>query len=225
MAWVTGLQGTEVREVVALALHVPICFALHSTLVHTVTADREDGGRGVVGRRGWLSSSAWWRLVDAALYSLCIVLPLTLSLTLAADSLLRLALLEAAALLVAGGLAWARDGGDALQRPPSASTVASPLSACASPSPTQFLSLYRVSLLLTTAVAILAVDFAIFPRRLAKTEEFGVSPVNAAQPPRTCTAAPPPPLPTLHADTRLVRASCAQRRWTAGWAASSSRPR
>lgn len=42
----------------------------------------------------------------------------------------------------------------------------------------QFLSLYRASLLLTTAVAILAVDFPAFPRRFAKTETYGISPVS-----------------------------------------------
>ena len=38
-----------------------------------------------------------------------------------------------------------------------------------------FITKYRISILLMTFVSILAVDFQIYPRRLAKTEQFGIS--------------------------------------------------
>lgn len=41
-----------------------------------------------------------------------------------------------------------------------------------------WLSLYRGSLLMLTCIAILAVDFHAFPRRLAKTETFGTGMVT-----------------------------------------------
>ncbi|MES1912651.1 MAG: hypothetical protein MHM6MM_004888 [Cercozoa sp. M6MM] len=41
-----------------------------------------------------------------------------------------------------------------------------------------FLSQFRASLMLLTVTAILAVDFRVFPRRFAKTERFGFSPMD-----------------------------------------------
>lgn len=73
----------------------------------------------------------------------------------------------------------------ASSRPPSpvsrATAVAAAAVAAVTPSSDEkprrllFVSHYRSSLLLSTALAILAVDFHIFPRRFVKTEDYGTS--------------------------------------------------
>ena len=157
--FVRGLSGTSVEEVVSLALFVPLCFAAFtqtSSLLWTGQREEQTGGR-------WR-----WRAVmgDVGLFSLLILIPLTLALTVAAEGqwLVHLVLAEAA-VLVLGSPLWRRPS-------------LSPALTGSGDATTAFLSVYRVSLLLSTAVAILAVDFPLFPRRLAKTEEFGVSPVS-----------------------------------------------
>ena len=103
------------------------------------------------------------------LHSACILCPCTLSMTLLAAQLPSLCLAQ---LLFCAACIAALSAGERRRAQGAEAAVAEPAAA------SQALSLYRVSLLLSTAVAILAVDFPAFPRRLAKTEEFGTSPVR-----------------------------------------------
>jgi phosphatidylinositol glycan class W len=64
--------------------------------------------------------------------------------------------------------------------PPSPNHPTSPIPASGPASPSQIaplpaLTVYRAHMLLMTTLAILAVDFPVFPRALAKCETFGVS--------------------------------------------------
>lgn len=56
-----------------------------------------------------------------------------------------------------------------------------PIQSSPSPRHEAFINAARCFLQLSTCVAILAVDFRIFPRRLAKTESFGVSWMDAGK--------------------------------------------
>ena len=111
---------------------------------------------------------------DVLLFSCCVLIPASLSLTALSHSVA--ALLVTLAALVAV-MCVPTLSVDAVRASDTGTSVSSsPISLM---SPTLFVSLYRLGLLLSTAVAILGVDFAVFPRRLAKTEEFGVSPMDA----------------------------------------------
>ena len=120
-----------------------------------------------------------------AALSVCVLVPSVLSLT--ALSTNAAALLAALlALVAATTLLPAPRPSRHRAAPSAANTATSPpaaipsaLSSSLSVSPTAFVSLYRCGLLLSTAVAILGVDFVVFPRRLAKTEQLGVSPMDA----------------------------------------------
>ena len=109
---------------------------------------------------------------DVAVLSACVLVPSTLSLTALSShvpSLLATLLCLLLVLCLASSLSSPR-----AERPSRATDGAASAS-----SATLFVSLYRCCLLLSTAVAILGVDFVVFPRRLAKTEQFGVSPMDA----------------------------------------------
>ena len=162
-AFVSGLQGTSVAEVLALALLSPLSFAALAAL-----------GSGRLRRRGWAE--------DAILFSAAVVVPLTLALTVMADALAWLAALQLALLSACAARAlragWRPSWPASLTAPSSSSSA--------------FISAYRVALLMSTAVAILGVDFPVFPRRLAKTEAFGISPVSAGVKWRRGGEQPPP---------------------------------
>ncbi|KAK0449720.1 GWT1-domain-containing protein [Desarmillaria tabescens] len=100
-----------------------------------------------------------------------LVLPLLLSMTLFANMP---ALLSILMLIPALGLSFLsrRESGTPLPSNESERGTASPKATVA---PLPFLTTYRAHMLLMTILAILAVDFPVFPRSLAKCESFGVS--------------------------------------------------
>ena len=116
------------------------------------------------------TSSSVSVMVDVTLLGCCVLLPSTLSLT-ALSGHVPLCMAALLCLVVLVCLL------SLLLRP--AVRVSSSAVLPLSSSSTAFVSLYRCGLLLSTAAAILGVDFVVFPRRLAKTEQFGVSPMDA----------------------------------------------
>ncbi|EKM78301.1 hypothetical protein AGABI1DRAFT_75828 [Agaricus bisporus var. burnettii JB137-S8] len=146
VAFVSGTTGSSLAHVNELSLAALVSVALCAAL----TTRFPSRGRGLVSQ---------WTLL---------VLPLLLSMTLFATAPLSLSLLLAAptALLLS------------LPR----RLLSSPLPSASPPSPhtprfpfIHALTIYRAHMMLITVLAILAVDFPVFPRMLAKCESFGVS--------------------------------------------------
>ncbi|KAF7762098.1 hypothetical protein Agabi119p4_8691 [Agaricus bisporus var. burnettii] len=146
VAFVSGTTGSSLAHVNQLSLAALVSVALCAAL----TTRFPSRGRGLVSQ---------WTLL---------VLPLLLSMTLFATAPLSLSLLLAAptALLLS------------LPR----RLLSSPLPSASPPSPhtprfpfIHALTIYRAHMMLITVLAILAVDFPVFPRMLAKCESFGVS--------------------------------------------------
>ncbi|KAK0220317.1 GWT1-domain-containing protein [Armillaria fumosa] len=115
-----------------------------------------------------LSRTSSTRLTKFPMSWVILVLPLLFSMTLFADMP---ALLSILMLIPALGLSLfsRRESGTSL---PSNESERSTVNAKA---PLPFLTTYRAHMLLMTVLGILAVDFPVFPRSLAKCESFGVS--------------------------------------------------
>ncbi|KAK0452461.1 GWT1-domain-containing protein [Armillaria borealis] len=115
-----------------------------------------------------LSRASSTRLNKSPISWVILVLPLLLSMTLFAEMP---ALLSILMLIPALGLSFfsRHESGTPLPSNESGRGTAS------TKAPLPFLTTYRAHMLLMTILAILAVDFPVFPRSLAKCESFGVS--------------------------------------------------
>ncbi|KAG7448680.1 GWT1-domain-containing protein [Guyanagaster necrorhizus] len=148
--FVSGATGSTVTQVNLIS-----CAALASVfLYHTI-----------------LSRTSSTSLTKFPISWVILVLPLLLSMTLFANMPTLLSILM---LVPALGLSFLprRESGTPL---PSNESERDPASATAIVAPLPYLTTYRAHMLLMTVLAILAVDFPLFPRSLAKCESFGVS--------------------------------------------------
>lgn len=183
-AFVSGMTGSTVMHINAISFNALVCASKPSLFVCIYNQ-----AKAAVALHSALSSrlplnkatnlpAAWFILV----------FPLLLSMTIFADNpvILSLLLLFPTGLLL---LIPARESGTPLpsnEVPPKTTSPSSPR-ATASPSTLTAssritslpaLTTYRAHMLLMTILAILAVDFPIFPRFLAKCESYGVSLVH-----------------------------------------------
>ncbi|KAF8221827.1 GWT1-domain-containing protein [Tricholoma matsutake] len=165
-AFVSGTNGSTILHVHMISSVALSSIALHSALISRLPSSRQIH-----------FPTAW----------LILVFPLLLSMTLFATSpaLLSVLLLFPAGLLL---LIPPRQSGTPLpspnpMTPPSPRHSSFSLSPIPTPVPASVsqvavlpaLTVYRAHMLLMTTLAILAVDFPVFPRALAKCETFGVS--------------------------------------------------
>lgn len=111
------------------------------------------------------------------LFMLCefvtLILPCVLHLTILSDhvsSTIQLLILISVALLL---LSHLKAKTEHLKSPVGTATLTQWLSVISYPSRVPFLSVARCYNIILSCVAILAVDFNVFPRRFAKTETFG----------------------------------------------------
>ncbi len=147
--FVSGHHGTTAQEILLLSLGVPTSVLLVGLLKRAVGAS---------------SASS---LKAALLENLVIAVPLVLAVTCCSDAHWQItaALAACAAALLISLVSSASGGG--VRKTSLLDTVVAPAGRFA------FVTNYRAGMILTTAVCILAVDFPVYPRRLAKTESFG----------------------------------------------------
>ncbi|KAK0203575.1 GWT1-domain-containing protein [Desarmillaria ectypa] len=119
-----------------------------------------------------LSRTSSPNLIKFPISWVILVLPLLLSMTLFANIP---ALLSILMLIPALGLSSLSHRESGTPLPSNASERSDTASAKVIVMPLPFLTTYRAHMLLMTILAILAVDFPVFPRSLAKCESFGVS--------------------------------------------------
>ncbi|KDQ09526.1 hypothetical protein BOTBODRAFT_117080 [Botryobasidium botryosum FD-172 SS1] len=151
-AFVSHMTGSSIAHVNAISSVALFSIVLYSALQSRSLLFAPQ-------RSESLATSALHFLSEAAV----LVAPVVLSITLAADMPLTLAILLGLP-ASAANLAL-----------PTLSPVAPVMSSTTVITPLPFISVYRAHMMLLTILCILAVDFPVFPRSLAKCETFGVS--------------------------------------------------
>ncbi|KAJ7057956.1 GWT1-domain-containing protein [Mycena amicta] len=147
-AFVSGMTGSTVSHVNLIS-----CVALASIALYSTLQTRVYGARDIPFLLSWL----------------LLTMPLLLSMTLFANKPVLLAFL----LLVPAALIYARSSSSGGTMLPG--SVAGARKSGSSITPLPALSTYRAHMMLMTVLGILAVDFPVFPRALAKCESYGVS--------------------------------------------------
>ena len=129
--------------------------------------------------RAWLRPAAWPAAARVALEFSLIVLPPLLTLTVAAQHTLVVVAAQVAAAIVLHGVALALYGAPLLRwevgTRRGAGGAVHALWLLVRERRRSFISNFRSGMMLLTCISILAVDFRVFPRRYAKTEDFGIS--------------------------------------------------
>ncbi|ELR22369.1 phosphatidylinositol glycan, class W, putative [Acanthamoeba castellanii str. Neff] len=154
-AFVSNLHGTSMGEVALVALTIPVTYLLHSVVVSLCSRSAPDFG------------APLRFVVDFV----CLVLPMLATFTMPHT----VPLVFAGVLLLCAALdaysRWRHNTSCFMTSGARDSDAAPMLVGKYKP----FLSMYRTAMMLCTCIAILAVDFPIFPRRFAKTETYGTS--------------------------------------------------
>jgi phosphatidylinositol glycan class W len=160
--FVSDMRGTTIAEIAAVTLMTPVSFFTHALLTHYIDARQA-------------APTHWTRSTAFAFASHLILVEgsVLLSMTVMAHRLVELYAAHALVILTCLLLSFIdpQIGIGSLVSPlgEHSSTALRALSSSRKP----FLSVYRAQMMMSTVVAILAVDFYVFPRRFAKTEEFG----------------------------------------------------
>ena len=167
-AFVTGLNGASTFETVTCMATIPIALLLLRGLLSVASAS----GGAVPPPRTWGVATRF--AVEACVL---VAAPLATMTVLAEWNGAVNAALLGAALVAHGAAAWLYYAGGQQPRRGEAAPLAVRQVAvdAATPGRAGFVSSFRSGMMLSTCIAILAVDFTVFPRRFAKTETVGVS--------------------------------------------------
>jgi phosphatidylinositol glycan class W len=162
IGFVSDMRGTTIAEIAAVTLMTPVSFFTHSLLTHYIDARQA-------------APTHWTRSTAFAFASHLILVEgsVLLSMTVMAHRLVELYAAHALVILTCLLLSFIdpQIGIRSLVSPLGEHSSAALRALSSSRKP--FLSVYRAQMMMSTVVAILAVDFYVFPRRFAKTEEFG----------------------------------------------------
>ncbi|XP_065899394.1 phosphatidylinositol-glycan biosynthesis class W protein-like isoform X2 [Dysidea avara] len=155
-AFVSNLNGTSFSEISAIISVIPVCLLFrHATVIFTCT---------LVGFNKWLVLACEF---------MSLIAPCVLNVTLLSDHVTLFALLIMLISFTLLLLSHFKATTQHLKSPVSSAKLSQWLNVIPYPARVPFLSVARCYTIILSCVAILAVDFNVFPRRFAKTETFG----------------------------------------------------